>query len=189
MLLNTIMFTGITLDGASSRDLDDAVWAVKSGDGIQIQVFISDVAKRIEKGSDLDRSAKNRIESKYLPERVDHMLPPALSEGTLSLLPNQIRDAIAVQFELDNAGVIQNFKFEIGTFMSLAQLSYHEADSALEDSNHPFHSLLELLQTAATRLSQRRRKSGAVYGQEIKGLWIDEEGKAVSKPFHKGSYG
>ena len=54
-------------------------------------------------GSALDREALARGFSSYLPGRVDPMLPPELSAGLCSLVPDRPRDVVTVELPFDAA--------------------------------------------------------------------------------------
>lgn len=175
---------GFTIDGETSKDLDDAVWATRLKGTIRVQIFIADVAKAIEIDSHLDRRAQERVESKYRPGHIVPMLPVSLSEDRLSLLYNEQRSVIMVQFDVDAQGEILKTTVRPETFTSWAQLSYEKADSILNDNSHELHEPMKLLQEVTARLNQHRRSQGAVFGQQFGNVWIDESGKAISQPFH-----
>lgn len=175
---------GFTIDGETSRDLDDAVWATRLKHTIRVQVFITDVAKTVELNSFLDRRARERIESRYRPGHIVHMLPVSLSEDRLSLLYNEQRSVIMVQFEVDKNGEILKTTVRPETFISWAQLSYEKADAILHDNSHELHEPMKLLQEVTTQLNRQRRSQGAIFGQQFGDVWIDESGKTVAKPFH-----
>jgi ribonuclease R len=76
----------VAIDPADARDHDDAIWAeVDGGGGWNAIVAIADVSFYVRPGSELDRSARSRVMSVYLPERVVHMLPEYLSADICSL--------------------------------------------------------------------------------------------------------
>ena len=61
----------VTIDGADARDFDDAVFAAPLEDGgHRLIVAIADVAHYVSLDSSLDREARKRGNSVYLPDRV-----------------------------------------------------------------------------------------------------------------------
>ena len=60
----------VTIDGATARDFDDAVFAEPRGNGWRLVVAIADVAHYVEAGQALDQEAWRRGTSVYLPDRV-----------------------------------------------------------------------------------------------------------------------
>src|SRR5438046_1754203 len=78
----------ITIDPDDARDFDDAIQIEKiDNGGWQLGVHIADVAAYVEPGSALNREARRRGNSVYLPDRVIPMLPERLSNGVCSVNP------------------------------------------------------------------------------------------------------
>ena len=77
--------TIVTIDPATARDFDDAISLRKDKRGHwQLGVHIADVAHFVPPGGPLDRSAKDRGTSTYLPRHVIPMLPEVISNGLAS---------------------------------------------------------------------------------------------------------
>ena len=89
-----------TVDPATARDFDDAVSARREGDGVRLWIHIADVAAHVPPGSPLDREARRRGNSTYVPGAVEPMLPHALSEEACSLAPGVERLAVTAEIEL-----------------------------------------------------------------------------------------
>ena len=95
-----------TIDPVSARDFDDAISAEATGDGTwRVWVHIADVSAHVPPGSPVDREARNRGTSVYVPGAVEPMLPAALSSVACSLVPGQDRPAVTVEMELRGAEV------------------------------------------------------------------------------------
>jgi ribonuclease R len=94
----------ITIDGATARDFDDAIFVEKKGEHYLLWVAIADVSHYVQEGGDLDREARSRGTSVYFPERALHMLPAALSENLCSLRPHEPRLAMVAKLEFNANG-------------------------------------------------------------------------------------
>lgn len=95
----------VTIDGADSRDFDDAVYARKMPNGMtRLIVTVADVAHYVKFGSAIDKEAYERGTSVYFPHRVLPMLPERLSNGICSLNPNEDRLVMACEMEFDPLG-------------------------------------------------------------------------------------
>ena len=122
----------VTIDGADARDFDDAVFAEPRGNGWRLVVAIADVAHYVETGSALDREARERGNSLYLPDRVVPMLPEALSNGICSLVPDEDRLAMVCDMRISRRGRLSGFAFYEAVIRSHARLTYEEAGRFLE---------------------------------------------------------
>ena len=124
----------ITIDGADARDFDDAVFAEPIKHGFRLIVAIADVAHYVKHGSALEKSAWERGNSCYFPDRVVPMLPEALSNGWCSLKPNEDRGCLFVEMTIDEQGRKLAHKFGRGLMRSTARCTYeqvqeeHDAD-------------------------------------------------------------
>ena len=117
----------VTIDDEDARDFDDAVWAAPAGDGgWRVVVAIADVAHYVRPGGALDREARRRGNSVYLPDRAVPMLPEALSNGLCSLRPGEERACLAAELRVDANGALSGRRFERATMRSAARLTYRE---------------------------------------------------------------
>src|SRR5204862_425137 len=97
----------VTIDPETARDFDDAVCVEPYGDGWRLWVAIADVGHYVPQGSALDREARGRGTSLYLPDRAIPMLPERLSSGVCSLKPELDRCAMVVRLDLDGGGAVR----------------------------------------------------------------------------------
>jgi ribonuclease R len=124
----------VTIDGEDARDFDDAVFAEPDGDGYRLIVAIADVAHYVRTGSALDRTAWERGNSVYFPDRVVPMLPEALSNGWCSLRPHEDRGCLLVEMRVDAAGRKTSHRFGRGLMRSAARLTYEQVQAAHDAS-------------------------------------------------------
>jgi ribonuclease R len=125
----------ITIDPEDARDHDDAVHAQADPlieGGFIVTVAIADVAAFVRIGSALDREAWTKGNSVYFPDRVEPMLPEALSAGLCSLSEGDDRAVIAVRMVLDADGRKRSHEFFRAMIRSAASLSYQQAQAAAD---------------------------------------------------------
>lgn len=141
----------VTIDGSDARDFDDAVFAEPDSDpdnkgGWHLLVAIADVAHYVQPGSALDKSAQDRGNSVYFPDRVVPMLPEELSNDLCSLRPNEDRACMAVHIWIDAKGRKLSHRFVRGLMRSTARLTYEQVQAAmdghLEDLTAPLLDLV-----------------------------------------------
>ncbi len=172
----------VTIDPDDARDFDDAINVEKlATGGWQLGVHIADVAAYVEPGSALDREARRRGNSVYLPDRVIPMLPERLSNGVCSLKPEVDRLTHSVFIQFDKRGVAKNARFARSVIRSAHRLTYKEAYAIL--TSPPRDRLSERLHLAwelAALLRRRRFEHGALELDfpEVK-VWVDADGKPV----------
>src|ERR1700712_1457784 len=78
----------VTLDPASSTDLDQAFSIEASGGDLLLHYAIADVAWFVEDGDAIDRKAGAGGETFYLRDGKAGLSPPVIAEGAASLLPD-----------------------------------------------------------------------------------------------------
>lgn len=120
----------VTLDPASSTDLDQAFQLERSGDDLVLRYAIADVGWFVEPGSALDTEAWQRGTTMYLPDGRSSLYPTRLSEGAASLLPDGPRPAIVFVVRLDGAGLARLDGVERAVIRSRAKLAYDRVGPA-----------------------------------------------------------
>ena len=148
-----------TVDPATARDFDDAVSARREGDGVRLWIHIADVAAHVRPGSPLDREARQRANSTYVPGAVEPMLPRALSEEACSLAPGVERLAVTAEVELSGAGQPLSASFYRSRIRSQARLDYDELDLVFAGRKAVPEEVAEPLaaaREAAAALGERR---------------------------------
>jgi ribonuclease R len=172
----------VTIDPDDARDFDDAIQVEKiENGGWRLGVHIADVAAYVEPESALDREARRRGNSVYLPDRVIPMLPERLSNGVCSLNPGVDRLTHSVFIHFDRNGAAKSTRFARSVIRSAHRLNYKQAYAILKSP--PRDRLSERLHVAwelASLLRQKRFAHGSLDLDfpEVK-VWLDETGKPV----------
>jgi ribonuclease R len=160
-----------TIDPASARDFDDAISAERlesdpTHPRVRVWVHIADVAAYVPEGSLVDREARRRATSVYVPGAVEPMLPEALSNDACSLVPGVERAAVTVELELHGATVAKA-AFYRSLIRSDERLSYERVDEIFagrEPAAAPWGEPLGVAREVAGALERARREghSGAL---------------------------
>ena len=125
------LFT-ITIDGADSKDLDDAISVEKMDKwGYKLYVHIADVAHYVKEDHAIDKEARRRWTSTYLVNKVIPMLPEALSNGLCSLNPNEDKLTLSAEIEINTAWHIQATRMFETITRSDYRMTYKEVDQIL----------------------------------------------------------
>ncbi|CAM3860624.1 exoribonuclease II [Vibrio aquimaris] len=126
----------VTIDGASTRDMDDALYAQKLDDGsYELTIAIADPTAYITPSSEMDRTARQRGFTIYLPGRNIPMLPRELADDLCSLVENELRPALCCSVHIGADGELgDDVKFFAATVKSHARLVYDHVSDWLENS-------------------------------------------------------
>ncbi|WP_199552493.1 RNB domain-containing ribonuclease [Streptomyces sp. N35] len=121
-----------TIDPPTSRDLDQAMFLERSGNGFRVSYAIADVAAWVEPGGALDRAAHARVTTLYFPDEKVPLHPATLSEGAASLLPDQDCPALLWTIDLDAEGRSTSTRVERALVRSRAKLDYDGVQKAID---------------------------------------------------------
>ena len=125
----------VTIDGADSRDFDDAVFCEQTPKGWRLLVAIADVSHYVKPNTALDAEALLRGNSVYFPERVIPMLPEILSNGLCSLNPDIDRLCMVCEMYINKEGELTRSRFHEALMRSHARLTYSEVARLLIDKD------------------------------------------------------
>ncbi|MGL4943538.1 MAG: ribonuclease R family protein [Thermoguttaceae bacterium] len=179
----------LTIDPFDARDFDDAVSITKNDDGSwRLGVHIADVAFFVPQGGEIDRDARDRSTSVYLPDRVIPMLPEVLSNSLASLQPGKLRLAKSVYIDFTPDGIRTNIEIKRSVIKSKKRLNYDEAQEFLETQSSETRrewgddvaDLLLNMAELARLLKSRRIRRGAIElaMPEVK-LDLDDDGQVT----------
>lgn len=150
----------ITIDPASSTDLDQAVFIDRARDGYKVYYAIADVPSFVEPGGPLDAETRRRGQTFYAPDGRIPLHPEVISEQAGSLLEGQLCSAFVWEFDLDQAAEVSNVVVRRATVRSRAKLSYRHAQTQLDTGTAPL--VLQLLkEVGIKRVELERCREGA----------------------------
>lgn len=185
-----------TIDGADSKDLDDAVSLHRYDGFYELGVHIADVSHYVRQGSLLDGEAFARGTSIYYADKVVPMLPKELSNGICSLNPGEDRLAFSAVLTLDASGRLVDYDFRKSVIRSRVKGVYGEVNRLLAGEEPPellekyreVLQVLPLMRELKDLLRKNRRERGApeIESTESK-LILDENGRILDvKPRERG---
>lgn len=160
----------VTIDPVDAKDFDDAVWVRKDAKGHWfLKVHIADIGALVPPGGPLDREARNRATSVYLPGKVIPMFPEAISNAVASLQEGQVRLVQSVLLDLDPEGRVTRARFFPGAIKVAKRLAYEQAQ-ALIDQKEPSADATEeklrvhlhAMRDLAAILNRRRHRRGSL---------------------------
>ena len=175
----------ITIDGQSTLDFDDALSIEIRKDHFLVGIHISDVAQHIKKGDLLDREARVRGSSIYMPDNRISMAPPMLAENRLSLIKDTVRPTISTMVKVSLSGDIISYDIFPSVICVDHQLSYYEANISTDE-----RKTIACLYDIAIRFREKRLSQGAIQIilPEIN-IWLDESGVPVINRVNRESPG
>ena len=114
----------VTLDPASSTDLDQAFVIEPSGSDLILRYAIADVGAFVPEAGPVDTEAWKRGQTIYMPDGKISLYPTVLCEGAASLLPDGEKPAIIFTVRVATDGAARLDGAERGMIRSRAKLGY-----------------------------------------------------------------
>lgn len=152
-----------SVDDAETMDVDDALSLEFLPDNCaRLGVHIAAPAAMIPFGSPVEREARRRASSIYLPERCIPMMPFILSENGLSLLPGERRAAVSFLMTFDANCNLIGSEIVPSVVISKHKLTYDSAETMLEEGNDATSDELRKIQEICDFSSNNRHNAGAV---------------------------
>jgi ribonuclease R len=191
-------WTTITIDPADARDFDDAVSLTQDPQTKHwlLGVHIADVDHFAPPGSALDREARKRSTSVYLPQRVLPMYPEIISNSLASLQQGKLRYVKSALIDLTPVGVKTGVRFANAAIRVKRRFTYEQVLAILEEPHGTISQslnvepeILELLwrmRDLALILNKRRLKRGYLQLHMPEPvLEYDKDGRVVGAHFAK----
>jgi ribonuclease R len=160
----------VTIDPSTARDFDDAISLSRDEQGNwSLAVHIADVSHFVRAGSALDRAARLRGTSVYLPDRVIPMLPEILSNSLASLQAGRTRYTVSVLLDLNPEGIVTAKRFARTAIKVDHRFDYEHAlgvmkhqGSSCPDIAPEIAGMLPQMLELAMILRRRRMSRGAL---------------------------
>lgn len=181
--------TIITIDGADSKDFDDAVSVeMLPGGNYLLGVHIADVSHYVAEDGYLDREALKRGNSVYLIDQVIPMLPKSLSNGICSLNPDEDRLTLSVDMEVTPQGEVVSHDIYESVIHSKERMVYSEVSDMLEKKDDSlvkkyrdiFEDLLIMNKLAGILREKREARGSLDFDFDEAYIRLDSSGAAVS---------
>ena len=147
----------VTIDGASARDLDQALFVeALPGGGWRIDYALADAAHYAPPGSALFAESLRRGASYYLPDLTVPMLPRAFSEGLVSLNPDVDRRAVLFRLTTDARGRRIDTRVERALVRSRGKLSFAAVEAYYEGETADWSSAVSASLDALRSVGEAR---------------------------------
>lgn len=149
---------GISIDGADSKDLDDAIWAERTSKGYAIFVHIADVTEAIPIYSAMDQEALCRTTSIYRRDGVLNMFHPIISQDLMSLNENGKKLTLSMEISLDHDGNMYDFHAYESVFKNKKRYDYEDFVDDYLNPDSENHETLQLMYEIAGKRKAIRKK-------------------------------
>ena len=176
-----------SIDNDTSRDLDQIEVAERAPNGdVKVMIGIADVDAFVAKQTPIDQHAARETTTVYAGVRNFPMLPEELSTGASSLLENQDRLSVVIEFVVDSGGGLKSSSVYRAVVRNKAQLQYNSVGAWLEGkssappkiaTSSDLQVQLKLQDEVAQKLKAQRFQHGALNLQtdEVQPLMLNDQ--------------
>lgn len=174
-----------TIDGAHTKDIDDAISLEKDGSNYILGVHIADVSNYVKENTGLGNDAYERGTSNYLANTVIPMLPHQLSNGICSLNEGVIRLTMSCVMTINEKGKVIDYDIFESYIKSSKKMTYEAVNDILmrdiiPDGYEPFADTLKEMNTLAHILRKEKMGRGYIdFNLDEPEIIQDENGKAI----------
>ena len=174
-----------TIDGAHTKDIDDAISLEKDGSNYILGVHIADVSNYVKENTGLGNDAYERGTSNYLANTVIPMLPHQLSNGICSLNEGVIRLTMSCVMTINEKGKVIDYDIFESYIKSSKKMTYEAVNDILmrdiiPDGYEPFADTLKEMNVLAHILRKEKMSRGYIdFNLDEPEIIQDENGKAI----------
>lgn len=171
--LRTLLWSSI--DNDSTRDLDqlEVVEQLPGGD-IRVRIAVADVAEIVPKGSATDEHAALNTSSVYTGVETFAMLPERLSTDLTSLMQDEDRLVVVIEYVVDTKGEITSHDVYSAFARNHAKLTYNNVGAWLDANaslppvaTKEIQAQLRLQDEVSERLREDRTRRGSLSFETI----------------------
>lgn len=169
----------VSIDSASTADIDDAVCAQPDGDGWKLSVAIADPSALTGHSTSMTNVVAARGTSHYFHGAAIPMLPDSVSKPA-ALVPGEDRPAIVCQLTIAPSGETTDAEVALGIVRSRAKLNYREVDGVISgDADHSFSAEIAQLNACFKALRSWREQNELVIEHRTDYRWILDDAKQI----------
>lgn len=169
----------LTIDDESTTEIDDGVGFEDLGNGrSRVWIHIADPTRWVHMDTVLEREARRRTSTVYLPTGSVPMFPRVLSDGPFSLRAGQKCCAFSIGVVVAEDGSIESYDMIPSLITPKYRLTYDDADELLSENSAMEPELTAIAQVAESRRAYRTR-NGAV------DIALPETNVKVKNGFHE----
>ena len=174
-----------TIDGADTKDIDDAISLDLKGDNYLLGVHIADVSYYVKENTALGDAALLRGTSSYLADTVIPMLPHKLSNGICSLNEGVERLTISCVMEIDTKGNVVDYEIFPSVIKSRKKMTYSKVNdiivrNIIDPEYEVYADILKEMNVLAKILRKKKNNRGYInFDLDEAKIVQDENGKAI----------
>ncbi len=172
----------VSIDGARTVDIDDAVHAEVTQQGWQLSVAVADPTAYLGEMTELPLWLAERGASVYFHGDVIPMLPEAIGQALCALAENVARPALVCQMQTAETGEIKSHAFHKAIVRSHAKLTYSTVERYIvggSDELIAHTNPLEALVQVYRKLREHREAHELVMETRKEYRWILDENKQI----------
>ncbi len=176
----------ISIDSASTRDIDDAFHIARADDGgWDLRISIACPALAWPFGEPFDREVMRRVTSVYLPEGNGNMLPSELGTDFFSLLAQTPRPSLVLGIRVAQDGNVLSCTPQFSWVSLAANLTYVDCEAVIAGNGQATPaaphaaSLACALELANTLLARRIQQGAVIIERDDPKLTLSAQGNAV----------
>ena len=187
---NRIQVEGYTIDGETSKDLDDGFSITENTKNYTVQISIADVGHYVKPNTWLYREAFERVDTKYFADNNVPMLPRLLSEKLLSLQQGKKTPTITTEIIIDKKSleIVKLSIFE-SLFFNKQRFTYAQISTAVRNNLSLNANILLAYHLANQLYDKRISNNELVVYDSLKLIYTDEEGSFKKLSYDSASEG